>query len=113
LIVSDDLHTVLDQNDCIPTIEDQNWIGQNFDIDLGLLFYSGGSQYPACFVMSDEAKQAAVKRRIESQMIDAIKTAARMGIKNAVLQRTICVPIETLNSINMRVRFRWNLETLS
>ena len=29
LIVSDDLHTVLDQNDCIPTIEDQNWIGQS------------------------------------------------------------------------------------
>ena len=84
LIVSDDLHTVLDQNDCIPTIEDQNWIGQNFDIDLGLLFYSGGSQYPACFVMSDEAKQAAVKRRIKSQMIDAIETAARMGIKNVV-----------------------------
>ena len=49
LIVTDGVHTVLDQNDCIPTMDDQVWIGQNFDVDLGLLFYSGGSQYPACF----------------------------------------------------------------
>ena len=84
LIVTDGVHTVLDQNDCIPTIDDQVWIGQNFDVDLGLLFYSGGSQYPACFDMSAEAKRRATEERISAQMQGAVEAAGRMGIRTAI-----------------------------
>ncbi len=84
LIVTDGVHTVLDQNDCIPTMDDQVWIGENFEVDLGLLFYSGGSQYPACFDMPMETKRRATEERISSQMQGAIEAAGRMGIRTAI-----------------------------
>tara|TARA_B100000676_G_scaffold312715_1_gene388465 strand:+ start:1271 stop:2668 length:1398 start_codon:yes stop_codon:yes gene_type:complete len=84
LIVSDGSHTVLNQNDCIPTVDDQAWIDKNFDIDLGLIFYSGGSQYPSCFEMDDAAKKIATEKRINSQMLSAIDITERMGIRRAI-----------------------------
>ena len=84
MIFKDDNHCFVDQNDCLLDEETYKEIGNKFDIDLGAVFYSGGSMYPGCFDYSHEKKVELTKKRIYDQFDYSISSMKYMKIKNII-----------------------------
>ncbi len=83
-IVDDNYGCFLDQNDCLLSEEKYKIIGKKYKIDLGALFYSGGSMYPSSFDFTKQEKIKITKKRIIDQFNYSIKTAQLLNIKNVI-----------------------------
>tara|TARA_X000000950_G_scaffold288388_1_gene404885 strand:- start:29353 stop:30732 length:1380 start_codon:yes stop_codon:yes gene_type:complete len=74
----------LDQNDCLLTQQKYKKISKKFKIDLGALFYSGGSMFPGCFDFTTKEKIKITKKRIVDQFEYSIETAKLLNVKNVI-----------------------------
>ncbi len=84
MIFKDDEHCFLDQNDCLLDEKTYEEIGNKFKIDLGAVFYSGGSMYPGCFDYDHNQKKELTKKRIFEQFDYSISCMKLMKIKNII-----------------------------
>lgn len=75
LIVSDGERTILNQNDCKGSDAIWSWVGENFSIDLSLQSYGATNLFPGSYQMSHADKMAALRRRTEHQLTNAMKLA--------------------------------------
>ncbi|NEQ36717.1 MAG: MBL fold metallo-hydrolase [Okeania sp. SIO3I5] len=91
LVISDERATVFHQNDCMLSEQDAKWIGNNFDIDLGLLFFSSASMYPTFFDIPEELKQKETVRRNQSVFERTARYASFLKVSRIVPCAGDCV----------------------
>lgn len=73
LVLQWDGFTIYNANDCQPYPDAVEYIKANYQVDLALLPYSGGSGYPACYLNLTNAEKATQAQKILDKRLDHFK----------------------------------------
>jgi UDP-MurNAc hydroxylase len=76
LVLQWDGFTIYNANDCQPYPDAVEYIKANYQVDLALLPYSGGSGYPACYLNLTNAEKATQAQKILDKRLDHFKQVA-------------------------------------
>jgi len=80
IVISDGEHTIFNQNDCMLPLKEVQWIGETFNLDTALLFFSSASIYPTFFEMPNSEKASETLRRNQKVMERSLEYARCLGI---------------------------------
>ncbi len=84
ILVRDDRHTIFNVNDCHLGEDTLRALGEQFDIDLAFLTFTGASQYPNCFDFPPESRRERALASKRSHVEEFVNWAKLLKTKRAV-----------------------------
>jgi L-ascorbate metabolism protein UlaG (beta-lactamase superfamily) len=91
LVIANHNYTVFHQNDCMLSKEEAEFIGNNFNLDAALLFYSSASIYPTFFDMPEVVKHSETLKRNDTVLERAAQYADSLNVSCVIPCAGDCV----------------------